>query len=50
MFIPRALEPDLIGKERTRAGSNVDIIRRTRFGIRPQGSSFEFYVIDQTYH
>lgn len=48
-FIPRELELALIKLEKDRAGDRAKNVRTTRFGVRPKGGGFEFYVIDQTY-
>jgi len=48
-FLTRELELELVGMERTRAGDEVDRIRTTYFGIRPDGGGYRFYIVDQTY-
>jgi hypothetical protein len=49
-FIPAELEQALLNLERGRAGDRAESVRTTRFGIRPKGGGYEFYVIDQTYN
>lgn len=48
-FLTPTVEAQLAGMERAQAGDRADKIRRTRFGIRPTASGYEFYVMDQTY-
>ena len=48
-FVPVATDSKLASLEVAFKNKAVKDIRRTRFGIKPVGGSFEFYVIDQTY-
>jgi len=48
-FLPKETEDKLGILEKAFKNRAVKDIRRTRFGIRPAGGSFDFYVIDQTY-
>lgn len=48
-FVPAATDSQLAKLEVGYKGRAVKDIRRTRFGIKPGGRAFEFYVIDQTY-
>ncbi|MEE8452303.1 MAG: hypothetical protein V3R99_10325 [Thermoguttaceae bacterium] len=45
-FLPPAVEANLQNLEKTLKGSDPERIRRTRFGIRPQGDGYAFFVID----
>lgn len=48
-FLPPDLEAKLAALERAHAGAKADQILRTRFGIRPQGNGYAFFVLEQTY-
>ncbi|RMG00671.1 MAG: hypothetical protein D6741_06395, partial [Planctomycetota bacterium] len=48
-FLPPEVERRLYELEQARAGNRADRVLRTRFGIRPQGGGFDFFVIDQSY-
>jgi len=48
-FLPPKLEAHLVSLERSHAGRDAGSIFKTRFGIRPDGGGFAFYVMDQTY-
>jgi len=48
-FLPPELEAQLVALERAHAGARADQVYRTRFGIRPQGNGYAFYVMEQTY-
>jgi len=45
-FLPPAVEATLQDLEKKHKGSEPDRTRKTRFGIRPQGDGFAFFVID----
>jgi hypothetical protein len=47
-FYPEKLEQLLAQLEQKFAGRKPEEIRMTRFGIRPAGSGYEFYVMEQT--
>jgi hypothetical protein len=49
-FLPPAIETQLTTLERQFKNRPAKDIRRTRFGVRPEGSGFAFYVMDQTYY
>lgn len=46
-FFPAELEQKLLEIELRQANRPVRDIQKTRFGIRPAGSGFEFYVVEQ---
>lgn len=46
-FYPAELEQTLLEIETKQANRPVRDIRKTRFGIRPSGAGFEFYVVEQ---
>lgn len=48
-FLPPDLEAKLSTLERQFKNRPNKEIRRTRFGVKPEGNNFAFYVIDQTY-
>lgn len=48
-FYPDPVEQKLLELEENFKGRKASEIRKTRYGIRPAGGGFEFYVIDQTY-
>lgn len=47
-FLPDAIEARLAAMEREFRGADPKRIGKTRFGVRPVGDKFEFYVIEQT--
>jgi hypothetical protein len=47
-FLPDAVEARLAAMEREFRGAEPKRIGKTRFGVRPVGDKFEFYVIEQT--
>ena len=47
-FYPDATEQILLHLEHDFKGRDASTIRKTRFGVRPAGRGYEFYVIDQT--
>ena len=49
-FIPPELEAQLVGMERSRAGSKANNIRVTYFGIISEGQGYKFYITDQRYN
>jgi hypothetical protein len=48
-FLPADLERNLAEKEKVYASSRGQEVRKTRFGIRPEGEKFVFYVVEQSY-
>lgn len=48
-FLPPHVEAQLAQLEKTHAGPDADKVRKTRFGIRKDGSGYSFFVIDQSY-
>lgn len=48
-FYPDPTEQMLLHLEHDFKGKDASTIRKTRFGVRPAGKGFEFYVIDQSY-
>ena len=48
-FLPPKIEARLAGLEKTHAASEADNIRKTCFGIRPDGNGFAFFVLEQSY-
>ena len=48
-LLPPKVEQQLAQLERTQAGDKADRVRKTRFGIRPEGAAFAFYVMQQWY-
>jgi hypothetical protein len=49
-FLPPEIESQLATLERQFKNRASKDIRRTRFGVKPDGQKFVFYVIDQTYY
>ncbi len=49
-FLPPAIETQLTTLERQFKNRPAKDIRRTRFGVKPEGNGFAFYVMDQTYY
>ncbi len=47
MMIPTELEGKLAELEKQAAGSRPEPVRKTLFGIRPEGNGYAFYVIEQ---
>jgi len=47
-FLPPQVEAALAELERNRAGADSTKIRRTRFGVRPEGAGFTFFVLEQS--
>lgn len=48
-FYPDPTEQLLLAAEHEYKNKDASTIRKTRFGVRPVGSGYEFYVIEQTY-
>jgi hypothetical protein len=48
-FYPDETEQLLLQTERDYKGKDASTIRKTRFGVRPAGNGYEFYVIEQSY-
>ncbi len=48
-FLPPEVETQLAHLEKVHAGKEADEVRRTRFGISPDGDGYRFRVIDQTF-
>jgi hypothetical protein len=48
-FYPDETEQLLLHAEHDFKGRDASTIRKTRFGVRPAGKGYEFYVIEQTY-
>ncbi|HET6883882.1 MAG TPA: hypothetical protein VFI31_27255 [Pirellulales bacterium] len=48
-FYPDETEQLLLHLEHDYKGRDASTIRKTRFGVRPAGRGYEFYVMDQTY-
>ncbi|MHB1037181.1 MAG: hypothetical protein ACYC35_21180 [Pirellulales bacterium] len=48
-FIVPELESLLVGLERRQAGAKAELVRRTRFAIRPGGGGYTFVVVDQSF-
>lgn len=48
-FYPDATEQNLLHLEHDYKGKDASTIRKTRYGVRPVGKGYEFYVIDQSY-
>lgn len=48
-FYPDPTEQALLRAEKDFKGRDAGTIRKTRFGVRPAGKTYEFYVIEQTY-
>ena len=46
-FLPKEVELTLMGLERAFNNLTPKDIRKTRFGVRPEGDGFEFYVLEQ---
>jgi hypothetical protein len=46
-ILPPKVEAALVALERASAGGSLDGVRKTRFGIRPAGDGYEFYVMEQ---
>ena len=47
-FIPKDLEIVLVGMERAYQNASPKEIRKTRFGVQPEGDGFKFYIMEQT--
>lgn len=47
-FLPRETEVQLVTLERSYRGTDPKKMGKTRFGVRPVGDGFEFYVLEQT--
>jgi hypothetical protein len=47
-FIPKDLEVVLVGMERAHQNASPKEIRKTRFGVQPEGDGFKFYIMEQT--
>lgn len=47
MMIPTEVEGKLAELEKQAAGSRPEPVRKTLFGIRPEGNGYAFYVIEQ---
>jgi hypothetical protein len=47
-FLPKETEALLVTIERSYRGTDPKSIGKTRFGVRPVGDGFEFYVLEQT--
>jgi hypothetical protein len=47
-FLPPEIEAQLVALEKSYRGLGPRQIGKTRFGVRPLGDKFEFYVIEQT--
>ena len=45
-FLPPEVEATLQTLETTQKGPRTDRVRKTRFGLRPQGAGYAFFVID----
>lgn len=48
-FLPPKLEAQLVALAKSHAGSKAENVVRTRFGLRPSGNGFAFFVLEQTY-
>ena len=48
-FLPPALESELETMERKKAGTRANDIRMTSFGVKRQGDTFRFFVLDQAF-
>ncbi|MDZ7619572.1 MAG: hypothetical protein U1E05_21435 [Patescibacteria group bacterium] len=48
-LLPPEVEGQLAQLEKTHAGNEAEQVRRTRFGISPDGDGYRFRVIDQTF-
>lgn len=46
-FVPEQWEQRLAELEKAQAGAESEQVRKTRFGVRPTASGFEFFVIEQ---
>jgi hypothetical protein len=46
-ILPREVESKLAELEKQAAGSELDKVRRTRFGVRAEGNGYTFYVVEQ---
>jgi hypothetical protein len=46
-FLSATAESRLVELERSHAGRSASEVLRTRFGVRPSNSGFEFYVVEQ---
>ena len=49
-FLPPSVETQLTTLERQYKNRPAKDIRRTRFGVKPEGNGFAFFVTDQTYY
>ncbi len=49
-FLPTEVEAQLVALAKSRAGSKAENVKRTRFGVRPVGNGFAFFVLEQTYN
>jgi hypothetical protein len=47
-FLPREIEARLAELERAYAGADATKIGKTRFGVRPGGAGFQFFVLEQS--
>ena len=48
-FLPAAVEAQLAALEKAYAGKEAKDIRKTRFGVKPAGDGYAFYVLEQTH-
>ncbi len=46
-FLPKEVELDLMAKERAFNNLTPKDIKKTRFGVQPEGDGFKFYVMEQ---